>query len=128
MPDKNKIDDWISSRKRRLESLKADELFPLILDGDKQALSSAITLIESNNVAVQREGRALIEKCTTTKSKSWRIGITGVPGVGKSTFIEAFGKIVMEAGHKLAVLAIDPSSNVSGGSILGDKTRMDWLS
>ena len=60
--------------------------------------------------------------------KSWRIGITGVPGVGKSTFIEAFGKIVLESGHKLAVLAIDPSSNVSGGSILGDKTRMDWLS
>jgi LAO/AO transport system kinase len=128
MPDKNKINDWISSRKKRLESLKADELYPLIVKGDKQALSSAITLIESQNQQNKIEGRALIEKCTLSRPKSWRIGITGVPGVGKSTFIEAFGRIVIEAGHKLAVLAIDPSSNVSGGSILGDKTRMDWLS
>ena len=128
MPDKKKIDNWISSRKRRLDSLKADELFPFISNGDKQALSSAITLIESTNIESRKEARALIEKCTNTKSKSWRIGITGVPGVGKSTFIEAFGRIVLKAGHKLAVLAIDPSSNVSGGSILGDKTRMDWLS
>jgi len=128
MPDKKKIDDWISSRKKRLDSLTADELFPLIQKGDKQALSSAITLVESTNIDSQKEGRALIEKCTQLKPKSWRIGITGVPGVGKSTFIEAFGKIVLDAGHRLAVLAIDPSSNVSGGSILGDKTRMDWLS
>lgn len=128
MPDKNKIDDWISSRKRRLESLKAEELYPLVINGDKQALSSAITLIENQNRDNHKEARALIEKCTSSEGKSWRIGITGVPGVGKSTFIEAFGKIVLEAGHKLAVLAIDPSSNVSGGSILGDKTRMDWLS
>ena len=128
MPDKNKIDDWISSRKRRLQSLTSDSLYPLIVNGDKQALSSAITLIESQNKKNKIEGRALIEKCASSRPKSWRIGITGVPGVGKSTFIEAFGKMVIEAGHKLAVLAIYPSSNVSGGSILGDKTRMDWLS
>ena len=128
MPDKNKIDSWISSRKKRLDSLNAEELYPLILDGNKQALSSAITLIESQSSENHVEARSLIEKCISINRKSWRIGITGVPGVGKSTFIEAFGKIVLESGHKLAVLAIDPSSNVSGGSILGDKTRMDWLS
>jgi LAO/AO transport system kinase len=128
MPDNKKINEWISSRKKRLDSLTADELFPLIVKGDKQALSSSITLIENTNADAQKEGRTLIEKCTQLKPKSWRIGITGVPGVGKSTFIEAFGKIVLDAGHRLAVLAIDPSSNVSGGSILGDKTRMDWLS
>lgn len=128
MPDKNKIDNWISSRKKRLDSLNAEELYPLILNGDKQALSSAITLIESQSSENHVEARSLIEKCISSNRKSWRIGITGVPGVGKSTFIEAFGKIVLESGHKLAVLAIDPSSNVSGGSILGDKTRMDWLS
>ena len=128
MPDKNKIDSWISSRKKRLDSLNAEELYPLILNGNKQALSSAITLIESQSSENHVEARSLIEKCNSSNRKSWRIGITGVPGVGKSTFIEAFGKIVLESGHKLAVLAIDPSSNVSGGSILGDKTRMDWLS
>lgn len=128
MPDKNKIDNWISSRKKRLDSLNAEELYPQILNGDKQALSSAITLIESQSSENHVEARTLIEKCISSNRNSWRIGITGVPGVGKSTFIEAFGKIVLESGHKLAVLAIDPSSNVSGGSILGDKTRMDWLS
>lgn len=128
MPDKNKIDSWISSRKKRLDSLNAEELYPQILNGDKQALSSAITLIESQGSENHAEARSLIEKCISSNRNSWRIGITGVPGVGKSTFIEAFGKIVLESGHKLAVLAIDPSSNVSGGSILGDKTRMDWLS
>lgn len=128
MPDKDKLDSWISLRKKRLESMKADELFPLLAKGDKNALSSAITLIESTNANAKKEGRILIEKCASVKNKSWRIGITGVPGVGKSTFIEAFGKIILEDGHKLAVLAIDPSSNISGGSILGDKTRMEWLS
>ena len=128
MPDKDKLDQWISQRKKRLESLKADELFPLLVQGDKNALSSAITLIESTNEKAKKEGRKLIEKCASVKNTSWRIGITGVPGVGKSTFIEAFGKLILEKGHKMAVLAIDPSSNISGGSILGDKTRMEWLS
>ncbi len=128
MPDKEKVDEWISLRKKRLESLKADELYPLLIQGDKYALSSAITLLESTNEKARKEGRKLLEKCASSANKSWRIGITGVPGVGKSTFIEAFGKIVVNEGHKLAVLAIDPSSNISGGSILGDKTRMEWLS
>ena len=128
MSSNKKIDQWISSRKKRLDSLKADELYPLLLKGDKQALSSAITLIESTHPKARAESSKLISLCSREKSKSWRIGITGVPGVGKSTFIEAFGSHVLDAGHKLAVLAVDPSSNVTGGSILGDKTRMNTLS
>lgn len=128
MSSNKKIDQWISSRKKRLESFKADELYPLLVKGDKQALSSAITLIESTHPNARLESGKLIELCSQEKSKSWRIGITGVPGVGKSTFIEAFGSQVLDAGHKLAVLAVDPSSNVTGGSILGDKTRMNTLS
>ena len=128
MSSNKKIDQWISSRKKRLESFKADELYPLLLKGDKQALSSAITLIENTHPNARAESSKLIELCSREKSKSWRIGITGVPGVGKSTFIEAFGSQILGAGYKLAVLAIDPSSNVTGGSILGDKTRMNTLS
>ena len=128
MSSNKKIDQWISSRKKRLESFKADELYPLLLKGDKQALSSAITLIESTHPNARAESSKLVELCSREKSKSWRIGITGVPGVGKSTFIEAFGSQILNAGHKLAVLAVDPSSNVTGGSILGDKTRMNTLS
>lgn len=128
MSSNKKIDQWISSRKKRLESFNAEELYPLLLQGDKQALSSAITLIESVNPAAREESSKLIELCAQNKAKSWRIGITGVPGVGKSTFIEAFGSHILNAGHRLAVLAVDPSSNVTGGSILGDKTRMNTLS
>ena len=128
MSSKKKIDSWISSRKKRLESFKAEELFPLLLAGDKNALSSAITLIESTHPNARHEANKLIDLCAAHPTSSWRIGITGVPGVGKSTFIEAFGAQILEAGHKLAVLAVDPSSNVSGGSILGDKTRMNTLS
>jgi LAO/AO transport system kinase len=128
MSSNKKIDQWISFRKKRLESFKADELYPLLLKGNKQALSSAITLVESTHPNARAESSKLIELCSREKSKSWRIGITGVPGVGKSTFIEAFGSLVLEAGHKLAVLAVDPSSNLTGGSILGDKTRMNTLS
>jgi LAO/AO transport system kinase len=128
MSSKKKIDSWISSRKKRLESFKAEELFPLLLAGDKNALSSAITLIESTHPSARHEANKLIDLCAAHPTSSWRIGITGVPGVGKSTFIEAFGAQILEAGHKLAVLAVDPSSNVSGGSILGDKTRMNTLS
>jgi LAO/AO transport system kinase len=128
MSSNKKIDQWISSRKKRLESFNADELFPMLLKGDKQALSSAITLVESTHPKARLESSKLIELCSREKSKSWRIGITGVPGVGKSTFIEAFGSQILDAGHRLAVLAVDPSSNVTGGSILGDKTRMNTLS
>lgn len=96
--------------------------------GDKLALSKGITLIESENPKDYERKEDLIEACMSYGSDSFRMGITGVPGVGKSTFIESFGKEVLKNGHKLAVLAIDPSSNVSGGSILGDKTRMEELS
>ena len=128
MPKKELVDDWFRKRKERRLHLTADELYPLLNSNDRQALSSAITLIESNLPNHQKEARKLVLKCLEQPQKSWRIGITGVPGVGKSTFIEAFGRIILKEGLKLAVLAIDPSSSISGGSILGDKTRMEWLS
>jgi len=87
-------------------------------------LSRAITLVESSLASDQVLAEKVMEGVLPHSGKSIRIGITGVPGVGKSTFIESFGKIIVEKGHKLAVLAIDPSSQKSGGSILGDKTRM----
>lgn len=91
-------------------------------------LSRAITLVESSLPFDQMLAEKVMEGILPHSGKSIRIGITGVPGVGKSTFIESFGKIIVEKGHKLAVLAIDPSSQKSGGSILGDKTRMENLS
>ncbi|MDN5212505.1 methylmalonyl Co-A mutase-associated GTPase MeaB [Fulvivirgaceae bacterium BMA12] len=99
-----------------------------ILNGDRVLLSRAITLIESQLSEDNQLARQIIEKIMPHTGNSIRIGITGVPGVGKSTFIESFGSFLVEHGHKLAVLAIDPSSKKSGGSILGDKTRMDTLS
>ena len=99
-----------------------------ILAGNRMILSRAITLTESSLLSDRALAREVLEAVLPYTGKAVRIGITGVPGVGKSTFIEAFGKIILEKGLKLAVLAIDPSSNVSGGSILGDKTRMPWLS
>src|SRR3546814_327241 len=88
----------------------------------------AITLIESTKPDHTGEAEALLEALLPFSGASVRIGISGVPGVGKSTFIERFGLLLVEAGHKVAVLAVDPSSKVSGGSILGDKTRMEELS
>jgi LAO/AO transport system kinase len=128
MPKKEQVDDWLRKRKDRRLHQTANELFPLLKIGNRQALSSAITLIESNLAENKKEARELLLKCLEQPQNSWRIGITGVPGVGKSTFIEEFGRIILEKGLKLAVLAIDPSSSISGGSILGDKTRMEWLS
>ena len=98
-----------------------------ILKGDITALSRAITLIESNNPKHLEKANTIINACLSKANKSIRIGITGVPGVGKSTFIEAFGKHLTELGKKVAVLAIDPSSTLTKGSILGDKTRMEDL-
>ena len=98
-----------------------------ILEGDISFLSRAITLIESANPKHQVKATALLEQCLPYANKSVRIGITGVPGVGKSTFIEAFGKFFTKKNRKVAVLAIDPSSSINKGSILGDKTRMDEL-
>ena len=95
---------------------------------DRASLARAITLIESTRADHQQEAQALLTSLLPKTGKSIRIGITGAPGVGKSTFIEALGLHVIEKGHKVAVLAIDPSSALSGGAILGDKTRMSRLS
>ncbi len=105
-----------------------NELFEGIKTGNRVLLSRAITLIESSRDEHQQLAQTLIEKCLPLSGNSIRIGITGVPGVGKSTFIEAFGNHLTAIGKKVAVLAIDPSSQISKGSILGDKTRMEKLS
>jgi LAO/AO transport system kinase len=99
-----------------------------ILSGNRVLLSQAITLIESHNPAHTDLAQSVLEACMPYSGRSIRIGITGVPGAGKSTFIEAFGKYLTRQDYRLAVLAIDPSSERSKGSILGDKTRMEALS
>ncbi len=114
-------------RKRR-PNLSTDDYVAGILSGNITVLSQAITLVESNNPAHYRQAQDIIERCLPHAGRSVRIGITGVPGAGKSTFIEAVGGMVTGLGHRLAVLAIDPSSERSGGSILGDKTRMESIS
>jgi len=96
--------------------------------GDISILGQAITLLESRNSEHRNRALELLDACIPHSGKSKRIGITGVPGVGKSTFIEAFGVYLIEQGHKPAVLAVDPSSSITKGSILGDKTRMLELS
>lgn len=113
---------------KRKKHLGIDQTVKEVLAGNITILSSAITLIESNLPKHQKIAAKIIEKCLPYSGNSVRIGITGVPGVGKSTFIEALGLHLIKQGHKLAVLAIDPSSEQSGGSILGDKTRMEQLS
>lgn len=105
----------------------AEELVEGILAGNITALSRAITLVESTNPIHLAKANTIINSCLAHANQSARIGITGVPGVGKSTFIEAFGKHLTSLGKKVAVLAIDPSSTISHGSILGDKTRMEEL-
>ncbi len=105
-----------------------NELIEGILAGDRILLSKAITFIESDLPAHQEIAKELLEKCLPhTNDQSIRIGVTGSPGAGKSTFIEAIGSHILEEGGKLAVLAVDPSSQISKGSILGDKTRMQTL-
>ena len=94
---------------------------------DQPIVNPYFTLIESNNPEHYAKAQEIIERCLPHAGKSIRIGITGVPGAGKSTFIEAIGGMVTSLHHKLAVLAIDPSSERSGGSILGDKTRMESI-
>ena len=99
-----------------------------LIKGDRRSLAKAITLVESSRPEDHVESQKLLEKILPHSGKSIRLGITGVPGVGKSTFIESFGQHLINQGHKVAVLAIDPSSPISGGSILCDKTRMEVLS
>ena len=113
---------------RRKVQPSAAELVNGILAGDISALSRAITLVESTNPLHLAKANDIISACLPHANQSVRIGITGVPGVGKSTFIEAFGKYLTGLGKKVAVLAVDPSSSISHGSILGDKTRMNELS
>lgn len=110
------------------KNLTPDQYIKGISEGNRTILSQAITLIESSLLSHQELAQTIISKCLPLSGNSIRIGITGVPGVGKSTFIEAFGKHLTSKGHKIAVLAIDPSSSRSRGSILGDKTRMEELS
>ncbi len=99
-----------------------------ILSGNRVILSQAVTLVESSRPEHQEKAQAIIERCLPYAGNSIRVGITGVPGAGKSTSIDVFGMYLLRQGHKLAVLAIDPSSELSKGSILGDKTRMEKLS
>lgn len=115
-------------KKLKRKQVSTKEITEGLLKGDRTQLSRAITLIESNLEAHQKQGQEILHQCLPHAEASVRIGITGVPGVGKSTFIESFGKHLTEKGHKVAVLAIDPSSEKTKGSILGDKTRMEALS
>ena len=112
-----------SSKKR----LNIPKLISGIINGNIVSLSKAITIIESDNINDESNSKKIISSCIKEKSNSIRIGITGVPGVGKSTFIETFGTHLTNIGHKVAVLAIDPTSSINHGSILGDKTRMSTL-
>ncbi len=114
-------------QKKRKAQLTVDELVNGILNGNITTLSRAITLIESKNPTHLEKANQVIKQCLPHANNSVRIGITGVPGAGKSTFIEAFGKNLTNQRKKVAVLAVDPSSSLNKGSILGDKTRMEEL-
>ncbi|MFZ4544389.1 MAG: methylmalonyl Co-A mutase-associated GTPase MeaB [Saprospiraceae bacterium] len=120
-----RLHDLLSQTKKNLLSVEA--YVQGILNSDPVILSQAITLVESIKSSHQEIAQQIIEKCLPHANKSVRIGITGTPGVGKSTFIEVFGQYIIAKSHKVAVLAIDPSSKISKGSILGDKTRMQYL-
>lgn len=98
-----------------------------VLSGDRRTFSKTITLVESANPSHQRLARTVIDGLLPHAGDSVRLGISGVPGVGKSTFIESLGTLLMDKGHRVAVLAVDPSSKRSGGSIMADKTRMEKL-
>lgn len=113
--------------KRNRPSLDIPALFKRLRKGNIAALSQAITLVESTTVSDGIFAQELIACALPFSGSAFRLGITGVPGVGKSTFIESLGKYILAASKKLAVLAIDPSSSISRGSILGDKTRMEAL-
>ncbi|WP_026778018.1 methylmalonyl Co-A mutase-associated GTPase MeaB [Polaribacter sp. Hel_I_88] len=114
-------------KRNRAKQHTVEQFVSKILEGNITFLSRAITLVESTNVNHQKKANEILERCLPFANKSVRIGITGVPGVGKSTFIESFGKYLTSQHKKVAVLAVDPSSSVHKGSILGDKTRMEEL-
>lgn len=114
-------------KKNRKKEFSIDDFVTKIREGNITFLSKAITLVESTNANHQQKANQILEACMPFANNSIRIGITGVPGVGKSTFIEAFGKHLTQQSKKVAVLAVDPSSSMNKGAILGDKTRMDQL-
>ncbi|MFC5603489.1 methylmalonyl Co-A mutase-associated GTPase MeaB [Sporosarcina koreensis] len=124
-------DGMVAPKRKRFvkkeKTIDIDGMYEEISKGSRLYLSKAITLLESRAVQDQKAGQELLRKLLPKAGNSIRIGVTGVPGAGKSTFIESFGLQLAEAGHKVSVLAIDPSSTVTGGSILGDKTRMEAL-
>lgn len=125
-------DGFASARKKKFRKKEeqlpaAKELAEKVRAGERKDLARAITFIESNSKSHYVYGQELLQQLLPYTGRAIRIGITGVPGAGKSTFIEAFGHMLCESGLKTAVLAIDPSSSISGGSILGDKTRMESL-
>ncbi len=112
----------------RREELEAAEFIRGVVSGDRAILGRAITLVESNSPGHQKLAQQVLQELLPKSGGSIRIGITGVPGAGKSTLIETLGLRLVERGHRVAVTAVDPTSTVSGGSILGDKTRMERLS
>ncbi|HLN19933.1 MAG TPA: methylmalonyl Co-A mutase-associated GTPase MeaB [Bacteroidales bacterium] len=122
------VNPQILGKRKKRKEYSVDEYVEGILSGSRTILSQAITLIESSLPEHYSMAQAIIEKCLPYSARSLRIGITGVPGAGKSTFIETFGLYLTGQGRKLAVLTIDPSSEHTKGSILGDKTRMEQLS
>ena len=122
------LDFWIKQRKDQKRKSSVETLFNGLRSGNNSALSAAITLIESSLESDRILANELIKKCLPFSGNAIRIAITGIPGVGKSSFIEEFGKIIIGEKKRLSILAIDPSSIKSKGSILGDKTRMDFLS
>lgn len=124
-PSSKKISKKIS---RKRKELSTDDFVKGVLNDDRTILSRAITLIESNSPVHYANAQEVLQKLLPYSGNSIRIGITGFPGAGKSTLIETLGLYLLERGHKVAVLAIDPSSTVTRGSILGDKTRMERLS
>jgi len=122
--------DIILSLKKEQKNFKNDPDYYIngIKNGDRTILAQALTIIESSLPKHQELARKIINACLPFSGNSYRIGISGLPGAGKSTFIEAIGQLLISLKYKIAVLAIDPSSKISGGSILGDKTRMENLS
>ena len=126
IPQPEKVSPYLNIKRKK--KLSVESLVSGILEGNRVILSQAITLIESKAHHDIETANKIIERCLPYSGNSVRIGITGVPGVGKSTFIETFGKYLTSIGKKICVLAVDPSSELSKGSILGDKTRMEELS
>ena len=110
-----------------MSPIDTDQYVEGVLAGNRRLLSKAITLIESALDIHKQEAREVVSRLLPHSGQAVRLGITGVPGVGKSTFIESLGMFLIRQGHKVAVLAVDPSSSRSGGSIMADKSRMEQL-